>query len=221
MPKSKKTVRKSPITAPSAPVRGTNRSPSGTSSNPSATRTLIRRFHVLIKRKAQLKKLLQNGNSSGNHIKAREDLRNIEDEIAGLGGLEVYQRMSSVGQGNDRGGGSEKVFIGWLEEIGEVQRAKDHAQKLQLLEVGALKPDNYSTCSSWVQNSPIDLHSRHPSIKEQDFLRMDEEANREKWDLVSLSLVVNFVPEPRDRGRMLSLAHTAIPLHNEFALPQR
>ena len=47
---------------------------------------------------------------------------------------------------------------------------------------------------------PIDLHSRHPDIKEQDFLQLDEEENREKWDLISLSLVVNFVPEPKDRG---------------------
>ena len=48
--------------------------------------------------------------------------------------------------------------------------------------------------------TPIDLHSRHPAIQEQNFLEMDEDDNKEKWDLISLSLVVNFVPEPRDRG---------------------
>lgn len=48
--------------------------------------------------------------------------------------------------------------------------------------------------------TPIDLHARHPEIREQDFLQLDEEENREKWDLISLSLVVNFVPEPKDRG---------------------
>ena len=51
--------------------------------------------------------------------------------------------------------------------------------------------------------TPIDLHSRHPGIREQDFLQLDEEENREKWDLISLSLVVNFVPEPKDRGEQI------------------
>jgi len=46
----------------------------------------------------------------------------------------------------------------------------------------------------------MDLRSRHPSILEQDFLLMDEDEHRAKWDVVSLSLVVNFVPEPKDRG---------------------
>lgn len=70
----------------------------------------------------------------------------------------------------------------------------------RLLEVGALKPDNYQSCSSWMDAVPIDLRSRHPSITEQDFLLMDPQENEENWDVVSLSLVVNFVPEARDRG---------------------
>jgi 25S rRNA (adenine2142-N1)-methyltransferase len=74
----------------------------------------------------------------------------------------------------------------------------------RVLEVGALKPDNYASCSSWMDVTPIDLHSRHPSILEQDFLSMDEDENKEKWDLVCLSLVVNFVPDPKDRGPYIS-----------------
>ena len=75
-----------------------------------------------------------------------------------------------------------------------------HCYCHRLLEVGALLPDNFASCSRWIDNTPIDLRSRHPSIREQDFLLMDEEGNREKWDVISLSLVVNFVPEARDRG---------------------
>jgi len=127
-----------------------------------------------------------------------------------MGGLEAYQRMSSIGQGNDRGGGSEKVFIEWLTELGVPQALKETGKKLRLLEVGALKPDNYQPCSSWIENTPIDLNSRHPSIREQDFLLMDLEENTSQWDAISLSLVVNFVPEPRDRGRMLRLAWTML-----------
>lgn len=76
---------------------------------------------------------------------------------------------------------------------------------LRVLEVGALKPDNYASCTSWMDVTPIDLHSRHPSILEQDFLAMDEAANTAKWDLISLSLVVNFVPDVEDRGALCNL----------------
>lgn len=70
----------------------------------------------------------------------------------------------------------------------------------RLLEVGALKPDNYHSCP-WIDVTPIDLRSRHPTILEQDFLQMDAEStHKEKWSIISLSLVVNFVPEPKDRG---------------------
>ncbi len=46
----------------------------------------------------------------------------------------------------------------------------------------------------------IDLHSRHPSILEQDFLLMDASEHLEAWDIISLSLVLNFVPDGNDRG---------------------
>jgi 25S rRNA (adenine2142-N1)-methyltransferase len=71
---------------------------------------------------------------------------------------------------------------------------------VRVLEVGALKPDNYATCTSWMDVTPIDLHSQHPDIQEQNFLLLDESEHWERWDLVSLSLVVNFVPEAKDRG---------------------
>ena len=70
----------------------------------------------------------------------------------------------------------------------------------RLLEVGALKHDNYVSHASWIDCMPIDLRSRHPLIHEQDFLKMDEKAQRGQWDGISLSLVLNFVPNPHDRG---------------------
>ena len=36
-----------------------------------------------------------------------------------------------------------------------------------MLEVGALKPDNYSSCESWLETTCIDLRSNHPSIIER------------------------------------------------------
>ena len=81
------------------------------SSKQKASRKVIRRFHVLIKNQAQLKR---KNSLSASEV---EELDKINDEIQGLGGLEWYQQMSAVGQGNDRGGGSEKIFIGWLKEL--------------------------------------------------------------------------------------------------------
>lgn len=75
------------------------------SSNPNTTRTLIRRFHVLLKKQRQLER---NG----------RDAKDVKQEIEQLGGLATYQRMSSIGQGKDRGGGSEQVLIRWLIGMG-------------------------------------------------------------------------------------------------------
>jgi len=177
-----------------------------------SSRTTIRRFHVLLKQKAQLQ------NATIVDATAAKALADVEHQIAELGGLEQYQRMSAVGQGTDRGGGSEKVLIGWLKDM---ELHKDRSSKLRLLEVGALKPDNYYSCSSWICPTPIDLRSRHPSILEQDFLELDAEAHHEKWNIISLSLVLNFAPEPKDRGRMLHIAHNCLALggHLFLALP--
>jgi 25S rRNA (adenine(2142)-N(1))-methyltransferase, Bmt2 len=69
-----------------------------------------------------------------------------------------------------------------------------------LLEVGTVKPDNYRGCASWIDVTTIDLHPRHPTILEQDFLQMDLSEHLEAWDIISLSLVLNFVPDGKDRG---------------------
>ncbi|KAG6379242.1 nucleolus protein [Boletus reticuloceps] len=184
------------------------------SSKPHTTRTLIRRFHVLLKRQRQLQK---NASSASN----AKELQDVEQAIDQLGGLAAYQRMSSIGQGKDRGGGSERVLIKWL--IGMGMSKRHDKGPLSLLEVGALRPDNYASCSSWITATPVDLRSTHPSIIEQDFLTMNVDEHTERWDVISLSLVVNFVPDPKDRGsfliaritrphvlagRMLILAHT-------------
>lgn len=191
MPKAHK--KKVPVTFDRTNVASSGR-------NPHTTRTIIRRFHVLLKRQEQLKR----DPSTTSHA---SELKEIEKEIEEMGGLAAYQHMSDIGQGNDRGGGSEKVLIKWLMDMGF---SKPHGtpNRRRLLEVGALKPDNYASCSSWIDVTPIDLRSRHTAIREQDFLEMEVDENQGMWDIVSLSLVVNFVPEPRDRGRMLCLAHT-------------
>lgn len=48
---------------------------------------------------------------------------------------------------------------------------------------------------------PIDLHSQHPRILEQDFFtRPLPSAADEAFNVISCSLVLNFVDRPEDRG---------------------
>ncbi|KAG8706869.1 hypothetical protein FRC08_000823 [Ceratobasidium sp. 394] len=200
---ARKRKSKTPIT------KSSTTKPSLDSAKPKSTRTVIRRFHVLLKRRANLQKQALESST--------RELQSVESELAALGGLETYQNMSAIGQGKDRGGGSEVVLIEWLKELksegswakgkGKERDGVGEADKLQLLEVGALKHDNYASCSSWISCTPIDLRSRHSDIREQDFLEFDVAANSGKLDVVSLSLVVNFVPDASDRGKMLRICH--------------
>jgi 25S rRNA (adenine2142-N1)-methyltransferase len=91
------------------------------SSHPHSTRTLIRRFHLLLKRRAAL----QTSESAD-----PASLVEVEKELEILGGLSAYQRMSTIGQASDRGGGSEKRLIAWLKEIGLLQGTR-RMQKLR------------------------------------------------------------------------------------------
>lgn len=189
MPKARK--RKQPLQALARPH--------SSSSKPEASRKVIRRYHVLLKSQAQLEH-----EQSPQSIEGRA---RIQQELDEMGGLEAYQKMSSIGQSSDRGGDTGKVLISWLHSH-RLARAGD--QRLKLLEVGALEPDNYRTCESWLEVTSIDLRSRHPKIKEQDFLLLDLKENHEVWDVISLSLVINFVAEPKSRGRMLQMAHSML-----------
>ncbi|KAF8906008.1 putative methyltransferase-domain-containing protein [Gymnopilus junonius] len=188
MPKAKK--RKQPIV--SDPNSNLNSSTAA-----QACRNVIRQYHVLLKRRKQLE------NDSQLH---QQSLAHIDDQIKALGGLERYQQLSVLGQREERGGGSEKILINWMEEL-NLHHVYGAEHRLRLLEVGALKPDNFQSSSLWIDSMPIDLRSRHPNIIEQDFLLLDQKQHRHKWDAISLSLVLNFVPVPVDRGRMLQLAY--------------
>lgn len=130
MPKSNKNKRKKPVTTTPGPSRLTS-APSGASSNPAATRKVIRRFHVLLKRQAHLKRILETPSAAKNAPDVQDELASVEQEMERMGGLAAYQRMSTIGQGNDRGGGSEKVFVEWLLKLGERDRRSNTGTKMQ------------------------------------------------------------------------------------------
>lgn len=156
------------------------------------TARLIRRFHVLNKELAKCKS--EPGIASSKYEKE------ILAEMEAMGGLDWYQKASQLGQSKARGGDSSK----WL-----IQTLKSHCKEtidtttkpIKVLDIGAVAPDNYKPYSSWIAAKPIDLNPQHPDIQKQDFLQMVPPTTGDtKFDIVCLSLVINFVGDPKDRG---------------------
>ncbi|PHH77957.1 hypothetical protein CDD82_3288 [Ophiocordyceps australis] len=166
-----------------------------------ASRTLINRIHQLEKRKLQA---AEKGDQDS-EVAAAAD-------IAALGGLHLYQQASLQGQSPGRGGDTSKVLLEWL----PVCDMKTSNWCPRMLEVGALTCHNACTTSGLFDMVHIDLNSQDPAIKKQDFMKRPlPERHVDKFDIISLSLVLNFVPSAAARGlmlaRTLSFLRTAAP----------
>ncbi|KAI4197704.1 MAG: hypothetical protein LQ350_005773 [Teloschistes chrysophthalmus] len=178
-----------------------------------ATRSLIRKHHTLQKK-------LHTARHSGDSANAET----LEQELASAGGLQTYQQASLQGQSASRGGDSSRVLVEWLRPSialshnSSSDRVCGGRRKLKMLEVGALRTDNACARSGWFDVRRIDLRAQHEGIEEVDFMEMDVpdqrgngkegekgegKEGREGYDIVSLSLVVNYVGDPVGRGEML------------------
>ncbi|KAF2474395.1 uncharacterized protein BDR25DRAFT_332451 [Lindgomyces ingoldianus] len=174
----------------------------GGSLSAKATRNIIRTHHRLHKEHAAALK-------RGDKTLAAH----LEDAIEGNGGLKVYQAASKQGQSKSRGGDSSKILVNWLQHNGiiksniRVQKDSKEPKKApyRLLEVGALSSENeISKFPDIIKVTRIDLNSQGPGITQQDFMKRPlPEAPEEFFDIVSLSLVLNYVPDPAQRGEML------------------
>ena len=162
-----------------------------------ATRSVIRDHHTLTK---QLKSAVTRNDTA--------TATSLQAEMEARGGLAKYQEASIQGQSLQRGGDSSRVLIDWLADLvpPELQADKQE-RKLRLLEVGALRTDNYCSRSGLLDVTRIDLHSQHPKIQTQDFMARPIPPSAmlqiDGFDIVSLSLVVNFVSDAVGRGEML------------------
>lgn len=173
----------------------------GTSSQSSkSTRTTIRSYHTLRKRVLQAHK-------AGDTALALA----LHDELEGLGGLEAYQAASTVGQSKQRGGDTSKVLVEWLQPVLKLIGAEDSGngttKPLRILEVGALSASNALNVPGKTSIRRLDLRSNdRENIEEMDFMDLDPAKpwkGQLDYDLLSLSLVVNFVEDPAGRGEML------------------
>jgi 25S rRNA (adenine2142-N1)-methyltransferase len=177
-----------------------------------ATRTLIRRHHTLEKRRA---KALADGDDA---LAA-----SIAHEIEAQGGIKSYQKASLTGQGNDRGGDSSQVLMTWLNDVRASLNGRAACTgALRLLEVGALSTTNACSRSGLFEVTRIDLNSQAEGILQQDFMERPLPSGLgEKFDMISLSLVLNYVPDAVARGEMLKrtlkfLRNVADPALAEF-----
>lgn len=157
-----------------------------------ATKALINAHHVLEKKKAQA---LSKGDTAAAAA--------VDAEIAALGGIEKYQQASLQGQRNDRGGDSSRVLMEWLKpSISQSDTLE--GGRLHLLEVGALSTTNECSQSGVFDIKRIDLNSQGDGILQQDFMKRPlPSGDSERFDIISLSLVLNFVPDASGRGNML------------------
>lgn len=153
-----------------------------------ATRSLIQSHHRLHK---SLSKAEQEGDEH-----SAEALR---VQIAQQGGLPRYQEASLQGQAIDRGGDTSKLLLKWMQEV-----SAEKPQGLRLLEVGALSTNNACSTSSLFEVTRIDLHSQTSGIKQEDFMERPLPVSEdEKFQVISLSLVLNYVADAKGRGDML------------------
>ncbi|KAH8600874.1 putative methyltransferase-domain-containing protein [Bisporella sp. PMI_857] len=158
-----------------------------------ATRTLIRAHHTLEKQRAT-------AIAKGDEAKAAALAKQIESQ----GGIKAYQKASLIGQSKDRGGDSSKILLEWLEPIVPALRDQAENHAIKMLEVGALSTSNACSKSGLFAIERIDLNSQSPEIKEQDFMeRPLPDNDQDQFDIISLSLVLNFVPDAPGRGKML------------------
>ncbi|EQL29104.1 hypothetical protein BDFG_08230 [Blastomyces dermatitidis ATCC 26199] len=76
--------------------------------------------------------------------------------------------------------------------------------QIRLLEVGALSTSNACSRVGLLDVTRIDLHSQEKGILQQDFMERPLPAcEEEKFHIISLSLVLNYVSDPAGRGEML------------------
>ncbi|EPQ29754.1 uncharacterized protein PFL1_02973 [Pseudozyma flocculosa PF-1] len=124
----------------------------------------------------------------------------IKAEQEQLGGLEAYQEDSLKGGDRLKGGESGK----WCAEQVEKLRGK---KAMRVLDVGAIAGTSYDKFP-WIKATSIDLNPRSERVQKCDFFDLPKPANEEeKFEMVALSLVINFVGDLKKRGEMLLHAH--------------
>lgn len=131
----------------------------------------------------------------------------LRAELAATGGLAEYQAASRRGEA---AGGAFDASRWVMAELPAAAGAR--AAPLRLLDVGAIVarfPATVPGCGLQLRPRSIDLRSADPAVEQADFFDVAARAraDAQEFDVVVLSLVLNFVPAPARRGEMLRRAH--------------
>ena len=156
-------------------------------------KNLINKYHALKKIEEAIKK-----DTSLSNVDKSRKLLQLSSKMEKLGGLEAYQKASRLGETRNGGFNSAKWVLKQLKVHNIRPTSGDN--KLKLLDVGALD-SNYRK-QTWIDCTSIDLNPQSRSVIKADFLKLD--SSKTKYDIVVLSLVINFEGNPNRRGDMLT-----------------
>lgn len=159
------------------------------------TQVLISKYHTLNKRLAM-----------ATTSKDTEACQTIEKELEQMGGLAAYQRASLRGGNLSKGWGASGTWVITFLKAhhAELHHGKNHNNQLLVLDIGAITGEVYVKYP-FLHVESIDLNSQSPQVQKQDFfLRPIPECAIGTFDVLCLSLVVNFVGDPVKRGDMLA-----------------
>ncbi|DBA00285.1 TPA: hypothetical protein N0F65_001480 [Lagenidium giganteum] len=119
----------------------------------------------------------------------------LNKKLEELGGREAYQDASILSTSFHR---TSKWVFQLLTKFELRPKAKQ--PPLRVLEVGAINTQLLSC--PWLDVRAIDLVSRNEKIEQRDFFTITPEGN---MDVVVSSMVLNCVPDPMSRGKMLQM----------------
>ena len=155
---------------------------------------LISRVHALLKYISQVK-----ADRSLSEDDRNRRVVELEKEIEEVGGLEAYHAASYKGETNTHTDSFNSSK--WVMNILNKERGRVAGRKISLLDVGALV-NHYVQFKSYIDSRAINLTPVHESVEEGDILLHECETG---YDVIVLSLVVNFEGDPHRRGEMLKI----------------
>lgn len=145
----------------------------------------------------------------------------IDEELEAMGGRNEYQRASQLStsfHSTSKWVLGHLARLGWLHGI-KVEEGKGGGtlrRSTRVLEVGAINTELLDASAETMASGEkkyrldvraIDLNSMEERIEEADFLSLPFLSKNvsERYDVIVCSMVINCVPTPADRGKMMFL----------------
>jgi|EP00945_MAST-04E_sp_MAST-4E-sp1_P007398 25S rRNA (adenine2142-N1)-methyltransferase len=196
--KKKKRRRAAPLLAP-PPIKSRR-----------VARLVTSKFHEITHELESLSKVKESGKEGKEYNKAKVNKRiaELERELTDMGGRKRYQDASKVSTTFFR---TSKWVCSVLTRMG--RRPKSGEEKLKLFEVGAI--NTHLLDCMFLDTYAIDLNSRSPRIEQKDFFDV---LPRMEFDVVVSAMVINCVPTPAQRLKMILHTHQHLTPNGAFFL---